>query len=151
MAVADGSPVAVAVGVGVRVGVSDAVEVAVGDGVGEGAVNPTPISFTFCGLPAAASVNFSRPFLNLPVDGGVKLTETGQVPAGGIALVHPLESRLKPVPVTLTEGTDNSRLLLLLRVTLCGLLRTPAGTLPKLIFLGDSPTASLFLVAEVLV
>jgi hypothetical protein len=88
--------------------------------------------------------------LNLPFDGGVNVTATEQLLAAAIALTHPFESRLKPVPVRLTSGAGNSPLLLLMRVTVCGLLRIPAGTLPKLIFLGDSPTASLFLVAEVL-
>jgi len=89
--------------------------------------------------------------LNLPFDTGVKVIETGQVPAAGIAFAHPFESRLKPAPVTLTSGADNSTLLLLVRMTVCGMLRIPAGTLPKLIFRGDSRTASLFLVAEGLV
>ena len=78
------------------------------------------------------------------------MTATGQLPAAGIALTHSFESRLKPVPLTLTSGADNSTLLLLMRVTVCGPLRIPTGTLPKLIFRGDSPTASLLLVAEVL-
>jgi hypothetical protein len=86
--------------------------------------------------------------LNLPLDAGVKVIETGQLPAAGIALTHPFESSAKPAPVTLTSGADNSMLLLLVRVTVCGPLRIPTGTLPKLIFRGDSPTASLFLVAE---
>src|SRR5713226_2730106 len=124
------------VGVAVRVGV------AVGVAVGE-AGNPTPISFTFCGLLAAASVNVSRPFLNLPLEGGVKVTETGQLPIAGIGLVHPFDPRLKPVPVTLTTGAARSTLPLLVRVTLCGLLFVPAGHLPKLIFLRDNPTAML--------
>ena len=89
--------------------------------------------------------------MNLPFDTGVKVIETGQVPAAGIALTHPFESSAKPAPVTLTSGADNSTLLLLMRVTVRGMLRIPAGTLPKLIFLDDSPTASLFLVAVVLV
>jgi len=62
--------------------------------------------------------------------------------------MHPFDSRLKPVPVTVTRGVDSSTLLLLVRVTFWRVLWIPAGTLPKLIFLGDSPTASLFLVAE---
>ena len=118
--VADGPPVTVAVGVGVSVGV--AVDAAVGDAVGDGAVNPTPINFTFCGLPAAASVNFSKPFLNLPFAGGVNVTETGQLPAGGIALTLPFDSRLKPVPVTVTWGVDSSAVLLLVRVTFWAVL-----------------------------
>jgi hypothetical protein len=89
--------------------------------------------------------------LNLPLDAGVKVTETGQVAAAGIALAHPFESSAKPAPVTLTSGADNSTLLLLRRVTVCGLLRIPTGTLPKLIFRSDSPTASLLLVAEAFV
>lgn len=91
------------------------------------------------------SVNVSRPCLNLPFDGGVNITETGQPSAGGIAWVHPFESRLKPLPLTLTAGAGNSTLLLLVRVTTCGLLRVPTGTLPKSIFREDNPTRSLLL------
>ena len=137
------------VDVAVATGVADAVVVGVciGVAVGDGPVAPTPMSFTFCGLFAAASLNFSRPFLNLPIFGGVKVTPTGQLAAGSIAPVHPFESRLNPAPDTITAGADNSTLLLLVSVTICGLLRVPAGTLPKLIFLIDSATASLLLAA----
>ena len=139
----------VEVALGLEVGVDDAVTVGVciGVAVGDGPVAPTPMSFTFCGLFAAASLNFSRPFLNLPIFGGVKVTPTGQLAAGRIAPVHPFESRLKPVPDTITDGGDISTLLLLVSVTICGLLRVPAATLPKLIFLIDSATASLLLAA----
>jgi hypothetical protein len=142
-------PVEVAVALGLAVGVVDAVVVGVciGVAVGDGLDAPTPMSFTFCGLFAAASLNFSRPFLNLPIFGGVKLTPTRQLAAGRIAQVHPFESRLKPAPDTTTAGADISTLLLLVSVTICGLLRVPAGTLPKLIFLTDSATASLLLAA----
>jgi len=142
-------PVEVAVALGLEVGVADAVAVGVcvGVAVGDGPDAPTPMSFTFCGLFSAASLNFSRPFLNLPIFVGVNVTPTGQLAAGRIAPVHPFESRLKPAPDTITAGADNSTLLLLVNVTICGLLRIPAGTLPKLIFLIDSPTASLLLAA----
>jgi len=123
------------------------VGVCIGVAVGDGLIAPTPMSFTFCGLFSAASLNFSRPFLNLPIFGGVKVTPTGQLAAGSIAPVHPFESRLNPAPDTITAGADNSTLLLLVSVTICGLLRVPAGTLPKLIFLIDSATASLLLAA----
>jgi len=66
--------------------------------------------------------------------------ETGQEPDAGIVLVHPLDPRLKPVPVTDTEGADRSPLPLLVSVTVFGWLGTPAGCLPKFIFLGDSAT-----------
>jgi hypothetical protein len=147
VAVEVGPPVEVALGP--EVGVADAVNVGVclGVAVGDGPVVPTPMSFTFCGLFAAASLNFSRPFLNLPIFGGVKVTPTGQLAAGRIAPVHPFESRLKPAPDTITAGADISTLLLLVSVTICGPLRVPAGTLPKLIFLIDSATASLDLAA----
>jgi hypothetical protein len=147
VAVAVEPPVEVALGP--EVGVADAVNVGVclGVAVGDGPVVPTPMSFTFCGLFAAASLNFSRPFLNLPIFGGVKVTPTGQLAAGRIAPVHPFESRLKPAPDTITAGADISTLLLLVSVTICGPLRVPAGTLPKLIFLIDSATASLDLAA----
>jgi hypothetical protein len=137
------------VDVAVATGVADAVVVGVciGVAVGDGLIAPTPMSFTFCGLFSAASLNFSRPFLNLPIFGGVKVTPTGQLAAGSIAPVHPFESRLNPAPDTITAGADNSTLLLLVSVTICGLLRVPAGTLPKLIFLIDSATASLLLAA----
>jgi hypothetical protein len=137
------------VDVAVATGVADAVVVGVciGVAVGDGLIAPTPMSFTFCGLFAAASLNFSRPFLNLPIFGGVKVTPTGQLAAGSIVPMHPFESMLKPVPDTITAGADNSTLLLLVSVTICGLLRVPAGTLPKLIFLIDSATASLLLAA----
>jgi hypothetical protein len=137
------------VDVAVATGVADAVVVGVciGVAVGDGLIAPTPMSFTFCGLFSAASLNFSRPFLNLPIFGGVKVTPTGQLAAGSIAPVHPFESRLNPAPDTITAGADNSTLLLLVSVTICGLLRVPAGTLPKLIFLIDSATASLDLAA----
>jgi len=143
------APVEVAVAPGLEVGVADAVvvSVCVGVAVGDGPVAPTPMSFTFCGLFAAASLNFSRPFLNLPIFGGVNVTPTGQLAAGRIAPVHPLESRLKPAPDTITAGADNSTLLLFVNVTICGPLRVPAATLPKLIFLIDSATASLLLAA----
>jgi hypothetical protein len=149
VAVAVEPPVEVAVALGLEVGVADAVivGVCVGVAVGDGPVAPTPMSFTFCGLFAAASLNFSRPFLNLPIFGGVKVTPTGQLAAGRIAPVHPFESRLKPAPDTITAGADISTLLLLVSVTICGPLRVPAGTLPKLIFLIDSATASLDLAA----
>jgi hypothetical protein len=149
VAVAVEPPVEVAVALGLEVGVADAVivGVCVGVAVGDGPVAPTPMSFTFCGLFAAASLNFSRPFLNLPIFGGVKVTPTGQLAAGRIAPVHPFESSLKPVPETITAGADISILLLLVSVTICGLLRVPAATLPKLIFLIDSATASLLLAA----
>jgi hypothetical protein len=149
VAVAVEPPVEVAVALGLAVGVVDAVNVGVclGVAVGDGPVVPTPMSFTLCGLFAAASLNFSKPFLNLPIFGGVKVTPTGQLAAGRIAPVHPFESRLKPAPDTITAGGDNSTLLLLVSVTICGLLRVPAGTLPKLIFLIDSATASLLLAA----
>ena len=142
-------PVEVAVALGLEVGVADTVMVGVciGVAVGDGPDAPTPMSFTFCGLFAAASLNFSRPFLNLPIFGGVKVTPTGQLAAGSIAPVHPFESRLKPVPDTTTDGADISTLPLLVSVTICGLLRVPAATLLKLIFLIDSATASLFLAA----
>lgn len=142
-------PVEVAVALGLEVGVADAVMVGVciGVAVGDGPVAPTPTSFTFCGLFAAASLNFSRPFLNLPIFGGVNVTPTVQLAAGSIAPVHPFESRLKPVPDTITAGADISTLLLLVSVTICGLLRVPAATLPKLIFLIDTATASLLLAA----
>jgi hypothetical protein len=142
-------PVAVPVGVGVAVGVGDSVAVAVV--VGDGPINPTPASFTFCGLFAAASVNSRKPFLNLPFDGGMKVTETVQLPPAAIGPTQLFESRLKPVPLTLTAGADSSTLLRLTKVTILGLLCVPAGRLPKLIFLGDSPTAILLLVAEGLV
>jgi hypothetical protein len=137
------------VDVAVATGVADAVVVGVciGVAVGDGLIAPTPMSFTFCGLFSAASLNFSRPFLNLPIFGGVKVTPTGQLAAGSIAPVHPFESRLKPAPDTITAGADISTLLLLVSVTICGPLRVPAGTLPKLIFLIDSATASLDLAA----
>jgi hypothetical protein len=140
--------VAVALALGLEVGVADAVVVGVciGVAVGDGPIAPTPMSFTFCGLFAAASLNF-RPFLNLPIFGGVKVTPTAQLAAGRIAPVHPFESRLKPAPDTITAGADISTLLLLVSVTICGLLRVPAGTLPKLILLIDSATASLLLAA----
>ena len=149
VAVAVEPPVEVAVALGLEVGVADAVVVGVciAVAVGEGPIAPTPMSFTFCGLFAAASLNFSRPLLNLPIFGGVKVTPTGQLAAGRIAPVHPFESRLKPAPDTTTAGADISTLLLLVSVTICGLLRVPAGTLPKLIFLTDSATASLLLAA----
>jgi hypothetical protein len=141
--------VAVALALGLEVGVADAVVVGVciGVAVGDGPIAPTPMSFTFCGLFAAASLNFSRPFLNLPIFGGMNVTPTGQLAAGRIAPVHPFESRLKPAPDTITAGADISTLLLLVSVTICGLLRVPAGTLPKLIFLIDSATANLLLAA----
>ena len=66
--------------------------------------------------------------------------ETGQEPDAGIVLMHPLVPRLKPVPVTDTEGADRSPLPLLVSVTVFGWLGTPAGCLPKFIFLEDSPT-----------
>jgi hypothetical protein len=110
--------VAVAVFVAVAVVVAVEVAVLVGVAVGDGG-SPTPMSFTFCGLFAPASVNVSRPCLNLPFDGGVKVTETGQVPDGGIVLVHPFVPRLKPVPVTLTTGAARSTLPLLVSVTFC--------------------------------
>jgi hypothetical protein len=137
------------VDVAVATGVADAVVVGVciGVAVGDGLIAPTPMSFTFCGLFSAASLNFSRPFLNLPIFGGVKVTPTGQLAVGSIAPVHPFESRLNPAPDTITAGADNSTLLLLVSVTICGLLRVPAGTLPKLIFLIDSARASLLLAA----
>ena len=69
------------------------------------------------------------------------MTETGQVPAAGIALVHPFDPRLKPAPVTFTTGAANSTLLLLVSVTVCGSDSVPAGILPKLIFLRDNATA----------
>jgi hypothetical protein len=144
VAVAVGVRASVVVAVGVAVGVGVAVEVA----VGEGPISPTPMSFTFCGLLAAASLNVSRPCLNLPFDGGVNVTETSQLFAGGIALAHPFEPRLKPLPLTLTTGADISTLLLLVRVTTCGLLRVPAGTLPKSSFGEDNPTWSLLLVPD---
>ena len=103
------------------------VGVCIGVAVGDGPVAPTPMSFTFCGLFAAASLNFSRPFLNLPIFGGVNVTPTEQLAAGRIAPVHPFESRLKPVPDTITAGADISTLLLLVSVTICGLLRVPAA------------------------
>ena len=142
-------PVEVAVALGIELGVADAVTVGVcvGVAVGDGAVAPTPMSFTLCGLLAAASLNFSRPFLNLPIFGGVKVTPTVQLVAARIAPVHPFESRLKPVPDTTTAGADISTLLLFVSVTICGLLRVPVATLPKLIFLIDSATASLLLAA----
>jgi hypothetical protein len=142
-------PVEVAVAVGLEVGVAEAVVVGVCIGVAvcDGPITPTPMSLTFCGLFAAASLNFSRPLLNLPIFVGVNVTPTGQLAAGSIALVHPFESRLKPAPETITAGADNSTLLVLVSVTICGLLRVPAATLPKLIFLIDSATASLFLAA----
>jgi len=142
-------PVEVAVALGLEVGVADAVMVGVcvGVAVGDCPDAPTPMSVTFCGLFGAASLNFSRPFLNLPIFGGVKVTPTGQLAAGSIAPVHPFESRLKPAPDTTTAGGDISTLLLLVNVTICGLLRVPAATLPKLIFLIDSATASLLLAA----
>jgi hypothetical protein len=148
-AVAVELPVEVAVALGLEVGVADAVMVGVCNGVsvGDGPVVPTPMSFTFCGLLAAMSLNFSRPFLNLPIFGGVKLTPTGQLAACRIAPVHPFESRLKPAPDTTTAGADISTLPLLVNVTICGLLCVPAATLPKLIFLTDSATASLPLAA----
>lgn len=83
--------------------------------------------------------------MNLPFDGGVNVTETGQLPAGGIAPVHPFESRPKPVPLILTIGADNSTLLLLVKVTVCGLLCVPAANLPKSTFFGDNPARSLLL------
>jgi hypothetical protein len=142
-------PVEVAVALGLEVGVADAVMVGVcvGVAVGNGPLAPTPMSVTFCGLFGAASLNFSRPFLNLPIFGGVNVTPTGQLAAGRIAPVHPFESRLKPAPDTITAGADISILLLLVSVTICGLLRVPAATFPKLIFLIDSATASLLLAA----
>jgi hypothetical protein len=143
VAVADEVGVADTVGVGVAVCVCVAVRVAVGDGPGA----PTPASFTFWGLFDAASLNFSRPFLNLPILGGANVTETGQLADGAIALVHPSESRLKPAPVTVTIGAGKSTPPLLVNVTVCGLLRVPAGTLPKFIALGDSATAGLLLAA----
>jgi hypothetical protein len=84
-------PVEVAVALVLEVGVADAVMVGVSIGVavGDGPVVPTPMSFTLCGLFAAASLNFSRPFLNLPIFGGVKVTPTGQLAAARIAPVHP--------------------------------------------------------------
>ena len=97
-------PVAVAVGVEVALGVGDSVGVAVGDGP----VNPTPSSFTFCGLPAAASAKLSSPLLNLPFDGGMKVTDTTQLPPAGIVPTQSFESRLKALPVTLTTGADIS-------------------------------------------
>lgn len=108
--------VAVAVFVAVAVVVAVDVAVRVGVAVGDGG-RPTPMSFTFCGLFAPASVNFSRPCLNLPFLGGVKFTETGQVPDAGIVLVHPFAPREKPVPVTLTTGAAKSTLPLLVRIT----------------------------------
>src|SRR5260370_27973114 len=66
--------------------------------------------------------------------------QPGKEPDAEIVLVHPLVPRLKPVPVTVTEGADRSPPLLLVSVTVFGRLGTPAGCLPKFIFLGDSPT-----------
>jgi hypothetical protein len=137
--------VAVAVGVAVRVAATVGLVVAVGVAVGDGA-NPIPLSFTFCGLWAAASANSSSPRLNLPLLGGAKITETWQLPPGEIVLVHPLVSSMKPVPVTLTVGAARSALPLLVRVTIFGMLVDPAGHLPKLIFLADNPTFRMFLV-----
>jgi len=54
--------------------------------------------------------------LNLPLFGGLKKTDTGQLPDGWMVLVHPFMSRLKPVPVTLTPGAGRSALLLLVSV-----------------------------------
>ena len=76
------------------------------------------------------------------------MTDTGQLPNGGIAPTQPFEPRLKPAPVTLAIGAGISTLLLLMKVTVSGLLCVPAGTLPKLIFLGDNPATILVLVAE---
>ncbi|MFZ0681128.1 MAG: hypothetical protein WA447_14400 [Candidatus Binatus sp.] len=67
-------------------------------------------------------MNFSKPLLNLPLAGGVNVTETGQLPAGGIALIHPFDLRLKPVPVTVTRGVDSSTLPLLVSVMFWGVL-----------------------------
>jgi hypothetical protein len=97
---------------------------------------------------AAASVNLSTPFLNLPFDTGVKVTETEQLADAGIALVHPLLPRPKPAPVTLTSGAGNSTSLWLVRLTIRGMLRVPAGTLPKLILRGESASANLFLARD---
>ena len=147
VAVVLGDAVAVAVGLVVAVSVGDAVAVAVLVGVAVGeAASPTPLSFTFCGLFAPPSMNFSIPCLNFPLAGGVNMTDTGQLPDAGIVLVHPLVPRLKPVPETLTTGAARSAVPLLVRVTVRGLLDTPAGIEPKLIFLEDSPTGGFLTV-----
>src|SRR5260370_30649914 len=78
----------------------------------------------------------------------MKVTVTVQVPAGAIALIHSFAPSLKPVPVTFTNGAGSSTLPLLVSVTGRAVLIVPAGTLPKLIFFGESPTASLFLGAD---
>jgi hypothetical protein len=150
VAVAVAVAVCVAVAVAMAVLVAVAVDVAVGVAVCDGAANPIPMSLIFWGLFVAVSVKLSRPCLNLPFDGGMNTTETGQSPIAGMGFKHPfpLLARLNPVPVTFTVGAGNSTLLLLMSLTVCGVLCVPAGTLPKLIFFADNSTVTLCRVAD---
>ena len=139
VAVAVGVAVDVRVAVAVAVGVGDAVAVGVGVGVAT-AARPTPLSFTFCGLLAPPSLKVSVPW-NLRFDGGLNVTETGQLPPGDKMPGHTYGLKLKPMPLTAMFGAGKSALLLLVNVTVCGVLVRPAASLPKSIFFGATRTA----------
>ena len=123
-------------------GVAVTVAVAVAVGVGTGA-RPIPRSFTFCGLLAPSSVNFSKPS-NSPFDGGMKLTETVQLPPCGKGVTHTKGFKLKPGPLAATLGSGKSVELLFVKVTERGLLVIPAGSWPKSIFFGATSNAGCF-------
>lgn len=80
--------------------------------------------------------------LCLAVVGGSNVTVTWQVPpaASMPAPVHISLPIPKPVPVTLALGAANVELDLFVKVTSGDVLRVPVGTLPKLIFFGDTLT-----------
>jgi hypothetical protein len=87
------------------------------------------------------SVNDSVP-LSLAVVGGSNVTETWQLPpaASMPAPVHISLAMPKPGPETLALGAANIELDLFVKVTGGEVFFVPVGTLPKLIFLGDTLT-----------